>query len=302
MILQKKVERRAVINSVLHIDLKAKTHKTKTYPDLAKYIGGVGIGSKLLIDYIDKDPIVFSVGPLNGFFPFASKTCACFLGEDDFRDTYAGGRLSLRLKFAGIDALMLESKADAPVVLSITDDRVEYLPLGTDLESLGLPGKRSVIELVNGACVVDGYFAFGEAALFDKLTSANVAGIVISGTSTDKLTGLPRYEKQYLEILKMINSMLVAPSEDPSCSGCPMGCHKSSQGETGGNVLVHSLVACIYAETIYSHLPNTFACLNSLGLSYIHEDLEALPDLVYSNIKEINAKIANRKLETKQDA
>ena len=79
--------------------------------------------------------------------------------------------------------------------------------------------------------------------------------------------------------------MTVTKSTKPSCSGCPMGCEKSRYGEIGGNIFVHSLVGCQFAERIYSDINTTFTCLNSIGYSYVHEDLENLPGLVEETLR-----------------
>ena len=59
---------------VLFIDLDRQSSEVKTFPDLNKYIGGVALGLRLHENYKERDPLIFSVGPLNGFFPFVSKT------------------------------------------------------------------------------------------------------------------------------------------------------------------------------------------------------------------------------------
>ena len=74
--------------------------------------------------------------------------------------------------------------------------------------------------------------------------------------------------------------MLIKENTFPSCSLCPMGCKKSNEGEIGGNVLLHSLVACEFAQNIYSDIGIVFSCLNVLGYDYTHEDIENLPKLI----------------------
>jgi hypothetical protein len=53
-------------------------------------------------------------------------------------------------------------------------------------------------------------------------------------------------------------------------------------------VLIHSLVACHYADKIYSDIGVVFSCLNVLGYDYTHEDLENLPKLIEDTIKNIS--------------
>ncbi len=86
-----------------------------------------------------------------------------------------------------------------------------------------------------------------------------------------------KYKTLYAQILERANLVTVDSGFFPSCSGCPKGCSKSKDGELGGNVLLHSLVACGFAENIYSDISTIFSCLNTLGYEYTHEDIENLP-------------------------
>jgi len=284
--------------TVVHVDLEKGESAKKSYPDLRAYVGGVGTASKLVLDYQNLDPIVFSIGPLNGFFPYASKTCVAFLDEGKFVDTYGGGRLSTRLKYTGVDAFILEKKAREPCVLVLDGSGAVLVPADTAVESLGIPGRRCGVEVLDGSVLIDGYFAFGDQRLSKKLGEAGIKGIVVSATSGFQIENRERYDRQYNEMLGKVGEMLIEAGSNPSCSGCPMGCARSNLGENGGNVFIHSLVSCVFSESIYSSIPLAFACLNSLGYDYVHEDLEALPDLVYTNINKIYEKASDSKLET----
>lgn len=269
---------------VLFIDLVKNKCDLKTFPDLNQYIGGVSLGIKLYTNYQDSDPIILSVGPLNGFFPYASKTCVVLKNNSDIEDMYLGGYLSTRIKFSDVDAIILVGKSKEKVTLNITNSEVEFLKGDTDPKTLGLPGKKSFLELVEKDVLVDQYFTTKENYLAKKLESKNVTGITITGTKTYK----PAMFDKYLEIYKTIHSKLdqlkVERGFFPSCSGCPLGCEESKVGEMGGNILVHSLVACEFAEDIYSDIGTIFSCLNVLGYHYTHEDIENLSILVKESL------------------
>lgn len=285
---------------VLHINLTKKEFDSKSYSDLKPYIGGVGLASKLFSNYPDANKVVLATGPLNGYFPFASKTCAVMLDENnDFLDTYVGGKLSVRMQFSGNQAIVLEGRSPEPVTLSITDSTVSFLPADSDLNTVGIPGKRSVVSLESSLVTVDRSFYFGSNALSNKFYSLNVFGLVVSATENVALQNQERYEALYNEILNKKEKMTISAGDNHSCSGCPLGCNKSLIGENGGNALLHSLVACNYSEHVYSDISTIFSCLNVLGLDYLHEDLEALPNLVYSNVCKIYEAVNNSKLETK---
>ena len=65
------------------------------------------------------------------------------------------------------------------------------------------------------------------------------------------------------------------------------GMQKSKVGEIGGNVLLNSLVACQFADKIYTDIGVVFSCLNTLGYEYTHEDIENLPELIEETIRNI---------------
>ncbi len=273
---------------VLAIDLTKKEVEAKSFTDLNEYFGGVGLGLKLLEIYIDKDPVIFSVGPLNGFFPFASKTSVVLNDNGVIEDIYLGGSLSTRMKFAGIDSLIIYGKSNEKTVLEIQDSRVNFLDEETDLYSLGLPGKRSIIDSDNKKVLLDNYFTTPENYLEKIFIEKNIKGISITGTEIYTPGNFEDYKKLYNEMLSRKSDLRVDEGSYPSCSNCPMGCGKSKVGEIGGNVLINSLVACQFADKIYTDIGTVFSCLNTLGYSYTHEDIENLPKLMEETIKKIS--------------
>jgi aldehyde:ferredoxin oxidoreductase len=274
---------------VLYIDAGKKTYEVKSETELVNYLGGVGAGLKLLCENYELDPVIFSVGPLNGFFPFCSKTSIVLDDSGVAEDFYIGGSLSSRIRFAGIDSIVLYGTAKEPTTVEISDDAVYFKDPETELGSLGLPGKRSILFLDQKAKLfkVDKYFSPPEKILETKLLAKNINNLVVTGTKTYEPKDFERYEEVYMRVLAQKEFMLAEKSGYPSCIGCPMGCEKSKIGEIGGNVLTHCLVACTYAENIFSDIGVVFSCLNSLGYQYTHEDLENVPLLVQSVLDEL---------------
>lgn len=273
---------------VLFINLEKHTSEVKSFPDLKKYIGGVGLGLKLLSNDIENDPLIFSIGPLNGLFPFVSKTSLVINNGGVVEDIYLGGSLSMRIKYMGIDAIVINGVSAAPTILDITDGEVSFKPMETPIDTLGLPGKRSVLNFSEKKLLLDDYFTTPDEFLENKLSEKKVFGIVITGTKTFPIKNPLKYEQLYKSLLERITDMQVLKGHNPSCSGCPMGCNKSKVGEIGGNVLIHSLVACTYAQNIYKDIGIVFSCLNTLGYDYTHEDLENLPILIENVLKELS--------------
>jgi hypothetical protein len=274
---------------ILYIDLETKEHEFKLDTDLMRFVGGIGLGFKLFANNSERDAVIFSVGPLNGFFPYASKTSVVVENDGVIEDIYLGGSLSFRMRFADVDSIVLLGKAKEPLVINIDDETVTFYSADQDLDALGLPGKRSILAPMDNKLLVDRYFTTPEKFLENKLKDKNVKAMVITGSKTFKLNNPDRYEQIYKALLQRISDITVDKWFNPSCSGCPVGCNRSKIGEIGGNVLVHSLVACTFAEKIYSDVGITFSCLNVLGYPYTHEDIENLPVLINSTLKELES-------------
>jgi len=126
------------IGTVLRVDLTSGSIKKEALDlELAKmFIGGRGLGSKILYDEVDAktDPLssdnklIFAAGPLNGTFApssghFNVVTKGPLTGT--IAASSSGGMFGPMLKFAGYDMIILEGKADRPVYLWIKDSEVE---------------------------------------------------------------------------------------------------------------------------------------------------------------------------------
>ncbi|KKU31983.1 MAG: hypothetical protein UX44_C0002G0016 [candidate division WWE3 bacterium GW2011_GWA1_46_21] len=276
--------------NVLCINLSKQQSEVKSFSDLDPFLGGVGLGAKLLQLYKDDDPVILSVGPLNGYFPFVSKTSVVLQDDDGVEDIYVGGTLSFRIKFSGADAIVLLGKSKNSCVLNIMDDAVTFESNEINAGTLGLPGKRSVLAFnSNNELFLDDYFKLPQDILEAKMTSKALVGVVVTGTKTFSIKTPDKYNELYKTLLSRISDLSVEKNYSPSCSGCPMGCDRSQIGERAGDLLVHSLVACDYAKRIYGDVGTVFSCLNVLGYDYTHEDIEKLPTLIDTTFKELSS-------------
>lgn len=276
------------LRKVLFINLQTQESSVKTYTDLDQYIGGVGIGLKLLKENVALNPIIFSVGPLNGFFPFASKTSVVFNSLDGIEDVYIGGSLGSRIRFCGLDSILIYGKSPNQVTLDIKNDSVNFYGPEVDIDSLGLPGKKAIIKINQSGYLLDDYFRTPKHLLDEQLLDFNIKSITITGTKTFEITQKEKYTDLYNKILNSTHKITIEKSNYPSCAGCPLGCEKSNIGEIGGNLLIHSLVACNFASEIYSNVNTVFACLNLLGYDYTHEDIEKFISNIEELLKELS--------------
>jgi aldehyde:ferredoxin oxidoreductase len=102
---------------------------------LKTYIGGSGLGARLLYDCTSKDTaplsgenvLIFATGPFTGT-RIPSSGRHALVSKSPLTGIWAesdvGGRWGTRLKSAGIDALMVKGAADRPVAIAIENDAV----------------------------------------------------------------------------------------------------------------------------------------------------------------------------------
>lgn len=273
---------------VLRVDLSKHSFEIKTYPELHDYLGGLALGLKLARLYASQNPLIFAVGPLNGFFPLVSKTCLLDYSEN-LEEFYIGGSLSHRIRFAGFDAIVFSGVSPEPVFLDISADNVDFIESSKAFSETGLPGRSSKLAFKK-KLLLDDYFYTAEDLLGKAFIKRNLGGINITATQSIELEDTSRYEKLYTELLLKAQNLHPLSEGFPSCTGCPFGCSHSQVGERTGNVLVHSLVACETASPIYSDLGVVFSCLNALGYDYTHEELERLPGLIKDLFSELEEK------------
>ncbi|MFX0087432.1 MAG: aldehyde ferredoxin oxidoreductase N-terminal domain-containing protein [Candidatus Hodarchaeota archaeon] len=226
---------------ILEIDLTTESVKKFSKPDLFdKWIGGIGVGINLLQNYVSNntDPlseenvIIFSIGTLSTFYPIVSKTAAVFRSplNGDLGESYAGGRLSLAMRFAGLGALILRGRAEKTCIITINNDEVNirragplaYMYTSTigrvlrELVPIG-PGRRSSIRIGQasenlvkyGNIVVDSFRHFGRLGVGTALGSKRVKAIVVSGEKDIPLDSAPIDRREYLKVYKKIWDLCV---------------------------------------------------------------------------------------------
>ena len=91
--------------------------------------GGSGLAALLFDKYGLPDrpwddpqqPLIFTIGPLTGYFPLMSKTVCAFKSpyHNQYAESHGGGRSALSLRFADYDGLVILGKAPRPSCLSI---------------------------------------------------------------------------------------------------------------------------------------------------------------------------------------
>jgi aldehyde:ferredoxin oxidoreductase len=126
---------------VLRVNLSTGGIRTEPVPTdvVERYVGGRGVGTKLLLDHGDptvdaydpRNPLIFATGPVTGTFAptggrYMVVTKSPLTGA--VACSNSGGYWGPALRYAGYDYLMVEGAAKEPVYLDVHDDRVEIRP------------------------------------------------------------------------------------------------------------------------------------------------------------------------------
>lgn len=217
-----------MLRRVLYIDLGKEESWAEERQDLFdQWMGGTGVGIKLLMEECPEgadplspnSPIIFSIGPLNGMFPVATKMVATFKSPltGELGESYAGGRLPLAARFTGHEAIVIRGAAQRPSYISINDTDVKIKDAtsiwGVEAQTVGMilrehepgTGQRSIIRIgpagenmVRYAGVlVDTYRHLGRLGLGAVFGSKKLKAVVISGTEHVEVPDHKRYREVY---------------------------------------------------------------------------------------------------------
>jgi aldehyde:ferredoxin oxidoreductase len=248
---------------ILHIDLT--TGKTRVEPlneeYAKKYIGGIGLGIRLLLDhskpgvepFSPENPLILATGPISGtMWPtggnghaFVSKSPQSFgVGESK-----SHGSFGTELKRAGYDAVIFKGKAEKLVYVWIDDDSVQILdashltgksPAETEdiikeelgdyyirVAAIGTAGEK----LARLACIINEKTrAAGRTGMGAVMGSKNLKAIAVRGTRDITVAKLD----EFMEFVKEFHERMKGPATQ-----------KYRTLGTPANVLVHNAIACM---------------------------------------------------------
>jgi len=201
---------------IARVNLTEKTVKIEDLDEqlVKKYLGGLGIAMRILYDEVppEVDPLspenklIIMIGPLTSLVGGSSRhvivgksPLSGILGE-----SYSGGHWAYELRKAGLDGLVIEGKADAPVYIWINDGEVEIKDaadiwnfdametqeklkedLGDDKIRVACIGQAGV-NLVKYACIINERDAAGRCGLGAVMGSKNLKAIAARGTNDIK--------------------------------------------------------------------------------------------------------------------
>lgn len=199
---------------LLRVDLGGLTSREEALPEdvLRRYLGGKGLGSYLLLQEVkagvdplgSENKIIFTVGPATGTRAPGSSRYGLYSRSPltgGYAESYAGGKVAPKIKAAGYDAIILEGRAQKPLLLEISDLGVKFHPAkdlwGTDtytaedaaLARVGVAGAQAVVigpageNQVRLACVENNYWrSAGRGGLGAVFGSKNLKGVVFHGS------------------------------------------------------------------------------------------------------------------------
>lgn len=208
---------------VLRIDLSRQESRIEEREDLAEYLGGVGIGTKLLSENLDNDPAIFSIGAFATIFPVCTKTIATFISPltGEWGESHAGGCMASAMRFSGTDSILITGRSEKLQYLVIKNGNVEFKDAGGlsglsvhaagnilrkmepgahtgSMLRVGTAGERGIrFASVN----VDTYRHFGRLGLGYALGQKNLKAMVIDGDRSYPVKN-KEYPRTYLEVYK----------------------------------------------------------------------------------------------------
>lgn len=208
-----------------------------------KYLGGSGIGARLLFELLGKNiaavdplapenPLVFMTGPFSGtMLPSTARMTVNALSPltGIWGEANVGGRLSSQLKFAGWDGIIFLGAADSPVYLHIAGHETSLLSAAdlwgqetyqaTDLlQERHRVGSRKPAAAVIGPAGENGVLYasiahnkghhFGRAGLGAVMGSKKLKGLVVSGTGKVSVGDPEGYRKVRQRLLEKMKESL----------------------------------------------------------------------------------------------
>jgi aldehyde:ferredoxin oxidoreductase len=216
---------------ILRIDLSER-HIDSFMPEasmLQKYIGGRGLGAKIVYDAGRVDALspgnvlVFAAGPLTGTTTPASgrvslSTKSPLTGT--IFDSNCGGSFGPELKKAGYDAIIITGKSPEPVFIEIEDERVEIKSalalwgknvkettnMLKDRGSVACIGRAGEKLVTLASIISDAVHAFGRGGVGAVMGSKNLKAIVVKGTGNVEIFDRDEFARQK----KAINRLLIA--------------------------------------------------------------------------------------------
>ncbi len=207
---------------------------------MEKFLGGRGLGVKVLYKEIDPqvDPLfpenklIFVSGPLVGTGAVTGASCNV-VTKSALSGTIAcaklRGHFGAELKFSGFDMIIIEGRAESPVILTILDDKIsiqsaleywgrttseteemfqgglsdKWAARETYLLSIGPAGEK-MVPLAN--IINDGFLSVGGAGIGAVMGSKNLKAIAVKGSHSLTVADENRFVQAVTTLINKLNS------------------------------------------------------------------------------------------------
>lgn len=219
---------------VLTVDLSTGRGSVESIDGRDRDAGGSGLAAVLFNEFGHGDkpwndpeqPLIFTIGPLTGYFPLMSKTVCAFKSpyHDQYAESHGGGRSAFALRFADLDALVITGRANKPCCLSVGSRHLEmkdvHFMWGMDVQASGKllrrispgSGHRSILRIGPAgeigsamACInVDTYRHFGRLGGGTVMGSKNLKAVVILGDGVSHLPEGKDYSKLFQHVYRQL--------------------------------------------------------------------------------------------------
>ena len=216
---------------MLHVDLGSGSCNRREIPAdlLHAYLGGRGLGVRLMRDYFRLDPfdpampLIFAVGPLCGTTsPTSARLSAVSRSPltGTIYDCSAGGRFAWRLKASGVDLLFVTGKSPEPVFLAIDDEAVEIVSAGelwgkTVGETVAALKGRGSVAAVGPAGENGVLFAnimmgegnsIGRGGLGAVMGAKNLKAVTVNGTGVTEIADRERFDAARGDVMRLFRA------------------------------------------------------------------------------------------------
>jgi len=226
---------------ILRVNLSnGKTQVTPLSEEYAKkYIGGIGLGMRLLIEnskpgtepFSPENPLILTTGPFSGTMAPTGGNGHAFVSKSPLTngvgEAKSHGFFGAELKRAGYDAVIMENASKKPVYLWIDDDSIQLMdakhlwgksPQETEetireelgdyyirVAAIGMAGEK----LSRVACIMnDRTRAAGRTGMGAVMGSKNLKAIAVRGTKDVKVAK----PEEFLEFVKMMHERMKGPA------------------------------------------------------------------------------------------
>lgn len=228
---------------MLEVDLTkgSISNSTVSKEIIRKYIGGSGLGAKLMFDRIDpkidplspENPLLILTGPTSGLsVPGGARFSICAKSPltNMFGESSSGGNFATEIKQAGWDGIIVSGASDKPVYILIEDDKAEIKDASdlwgkntqeiTDILkekhggtkqvkviSIGVAGEK----LVKFACVCNEKRDFaGRCGLGAVMGSKKLKAVVVRGSGKVSVADQDKFNELRKEALNKAKESIVA--------------------------------------------------------------------------------------------